>query len=393
MARKSKKSISQRWEVVEEFITLNFDLRFNSVECVYEYKKKGGGDEWRVLNENEVFREMNKNDIGFSLSSLRSLLQSEFVSYYNPISEYFKVINSDLLGLKKKIVGRDLVRELCKFIHVQDPLRLETQLRKMLVRVIACALNPGVVNKQAFIFVDENQNSGKTTFLRWLIPKSLAKYYTENMSRDKDGLIALGSNLLINLDELSIFSKYEINQLKSIMSAEVIKVRLPYAKSPVSMPRIASFIGSTNKTDFLQDETGNVRWICFELTKPFCFNYRDEISIDELWLYAYQLYLDGFDYQLTAAEQAENKLVNQRFRESTPELEMLISYFEPLSKEEGGEFMTSANITEYLLERTRLSLKPQIMGKALVQMGFPRGQPIDKTLGYGQKGYYVKKIK
>ena len=105
----------------------------------------------------------------------------------------------------------------------------------------------------------------------------------------------------------NIFSKYEINQLKSIMSAEVIKVRLPYAKTPISMPRIASFIGSTNKTDFLQDETGNVRWICFELTKPFYFNYRDDISIDELWLYAYQLYLNGFDYQLTAAEQTENK--------------------------------------------------------------------------------------
>jgi predicted P-loop ATPase len=393
MAKKSRKSISQRWEVVEEFITFNFDLRFNSVECVYEYKKKGGGDQWRILNENEVFRDMNKNDISFSLSSLRSLLQSEFVSYYNPILDYFTSINSDLLGIKKKIVGRDIVRELCQFIYVDDPKRLEIQFKKMIVRAIACALDPTVVNKQAFIFVDENQNSGKTTFLRWLVPKSLVKYYTENMSRDKDGLIALGSNLFINLDELSIFSKYEINQLKSIMSAEVIKLRLPYGKSTVSMPRIASFIGSTNKTDFLQDETGNVRWICFELTKPFDFDYKNKVNIDELWLYAYQLYISGFDYQLTTSEQAENTVSNQRFRESTPELEMLISYFEPLSRDEGGEFMTSANITDYILDRTKLTLKPQIMGKALVQMGFPRGQLISKTVGHGQRGYFVKKIK
>ena len=209
----------------------------------------------------------------------------------------------------------------------------------------------------------------------------------------KDGLIALGANLFINLDELSVFSKYEINHLKSIMSAEVIKVRLPYAKNPIYIPRIASFIGSTNKTDFLQDETGSVRWICFQLTAPFDFNYKQKINIDELWLYAYQLYIKGFDYQLSKSEIIDNEIANQKFRESTPELELLISQFETLSKENGGVFMTSTDITDYLLQYTKITLKPHLLGKALVQLCFPKGQLIDKTKGYGLKGYFVKKIK
>ena len=83
----------------------------------------------------------------------------------------------------------------------------------------------------------------------------------------KDGLIALTENFLINMDELSTMSRYEVNALKSMFSKDRIKVRLPFEKRATSLPRIASFIGSTNKTQFLNHETDSVRFINFEVVE------------------------------------------------------------------------------------------------------------------------------
>ena len=121
----------------------------------------------------------------------------------------------------------------------------------MLVRTIACALLDGVFNKQAFILVHEKQNSGKSTFCRWLCPDILKNYIAENISTDKDSHIALCENLLINMDELSTLGKSEINTLKSLFSKDTIKVRRPFEKKAISVARRASFIGSTNNSEFL----------------------------------------------------------------------------------------------------------------------------------------------
>lgn len=78
-------------------------------------------------------------------------------------------------------------------------------------------------------------------------------------------MIALIENFIINLDELATFSKVEIGQLKSVLSKSFVKERHPFERKAKKLPRRASFIGSTNMTEFLTDPTGNVRWIPFEV--------------------------------------------------------------------------------------------------------------------------------
>ena len=53
---------------------------------------------------------------------------------------------------------------------------------------------------------------------------------TKIISTDKDSLIAICENFIINLDELSTLTKIEINALKSIFSKDKVKVRLPYGR-------------------------------------------------------------------------------------------------------------------------------------------------------------------
>ena len=144
----------------------------------------------------------------------------------------------------------------------------------MLVRSIACALLEYVFNKQVFVLVGAGQNTGKSTFCRWLCPPFLSDYITEYINTDKDGLIVLATNFLINMDELATLSKTEINSLKSLISKDKINVRLPFARRTSVHPRRANFIGSTNNDEFLTDETGSVRWLCFEIEGTLNFDYK-----------------------------------------------------------------------------------------------------------------------
>ena len=206
-------------------------------------------------------------------------------------------------------------------------------LKKWMIRSIVCSHNSSYYNKQALILIGESQNTGKSSFMRFLCPPELSDYMAENISTDKDGLIALAENFLINMDELSTMSRYEVNTLKSMFSKDRIKVRLPFEKRATSLPRIASFIGSTNKTQFLNDETGSVRFINFEVDR-IDWDYARDMDINIAWSQAYQLWKTNFTYELSSAEIQENEQVNNQYKLSSPELELILKHFIPGTKDE-----------------------------------------------------------
>jgi len=248
------------------------------------------------------------------------------------------------------------------------------------------------LNKQAFILAHQKQNSGKSTFLRWLNPPILINYYTEEIGMGKDSLIALTTKFIINLDELSTLSKKDINELKSVMSKEVVNVRLPYAARDKLMRRRCSFVGSTNQSEFLSDETGNVRWVCFNI-KGINWDYKKDFDIDKIWSQAYHLFKNGFDYELSPNEIVENEIANQSFLVRTPEMELLQLYFFPATDNTiNSEFLTATEITNKLAVKVSGTIKlySRSVGKALKMLNFERTGQYDKTLKYTKKGYWVK---
>jgi predicted P-loop ATPase len=264
----------------------------------------------------------------------------------------------------------------------------------MFVRCIACALDDSVFNKQAFVFVHSEQNSGKSTFCRWLCPRKLKMYYTEHFKPDKDSLIALTENFIINLDELATLSKFEINSLKSSFSTDKTKVRAPYDRKAIMKVRRANFIGSTNKDEFLSDETGSVRFLCFELNDRINFNYEIEMNIDDVWRQAYALYKCGFKYQLTPDEIIENEIANQKYQIETAEMQLIPEKFLPASKDTPESLFLNASeiLKEVSIDNHFVKLTSQAIGKALKMLGFKQESKYNEKTGYTTKGYFVKKI-
>jgi predicted P-loop ATPase len=328
-----------------------------------------------------MFIKLQKDNINMSLNHLIALLKSDFVKEYNVFQDYFESLSS-------WDGETDYIQNLTGYLITKDPERLCNHFKKWLVRVVRNAIDNNYFNKQCFVLVSTKQNSGKSTFCRNLCPQQLSDYIVESIGTDKDSQIAITENFLINLDELSQAEKAEINAFKSMFSKDKVKARLTYDKRPTVHARRASFLGSTDRWEFLTDENGSVRWLCFDIER-INWSYMQEVDIDKVWAQAYYLLTKTkFVYELTIEEIKENDYINKRYQVSSPERDLLQRYFKPGTKEE-GEFMTATDIIEYISENTAIKVSSVQIGKELKFLGYERIQ--QRVNGFSVYGYSASK--
>jgi predicted P-loop ATPase len=356
-----------------KYLNSKYSLRYNTISLEFEIKRTSD-KQWSDLNLNSLFIELTQSGIDIPINKLEILVRSHLISQYNPISEYFENLED--------WDGEDHIKNLCSYVKTNDDNAFLYHMEKWFTRAVLCALEKEKINKHCLVLANTIQNSGKSTYLRFFIPRKLMNYLSEDIGLDKDSRIKLCKNLIINLDELSILAKADINSLKAFISKTHINERLPYARKAEYLERICSFVGSTNKTDFLTDESGSVRWIIFEVTEKINFNYSLEIDIDKVWSQAYfnAYKRKGFNPELTLADISENEKRNERFTQMTLEQEMVNKFFEPSDNLE--EFKTA---TEVMMDLSTqgIRLNHLKIGRALSSFKFPRVKhPQRQIYGY-----------
>lgn len=356
-----------------KYLNSKYSLRYNTISLEFEIKRTSD-KQWSDLNLNSLFIELTQSGIDIPINKLEILVRSHLISQYNPISEYFENLED--------WDGDDHIKNLCSYVKTNDDNAFLYHMEKWFTRAVLCALEKEKINKHCLVLANTIQNSGKSTYLRFFIPRKLMNYLSEDIGLDKDSRIKLCKNLIINLDELSILAKADINSLKAFISKTHINERLPYARKAEYLERICSFVGSTNKTDFLTDESGSVRWIIFEVTEKINFNYSMEINIDKVWSQAYfnAYKRKGFNPELTLADISENEKRNERFTQMTLEQEMVNKFFEPSDNLE--EFKTA---TEVMMDLSTqgIRLNHLKIGRALSSFKFPRVKhPQRQIYGY-----------
>ncbi len=369
-----------------KFLTAKYDFQTNVIINEVLAREKGQLHYYPV-NLNTLYIEAREAGFKTSVGEINTFLCSDYVPRINPFEDYFETSHH----LWQEAVHGDYIEKFAQYIKVDDQERFGIQFKKWLVRCVVCALNDDYFNKQALIFVQENQNSGKTTLTRFLIPDTLKDYQAENISVDKDSLIALCQNFGVIQDELSTLSKTEINAQKTLMSKSYIKVRHPYDRRPKMEPRRASIWGSTNKTEFLLDETGSVRWLCFSV-REIDWAYKSDIDINIVWSQAYQLYKSDFKYEMTVQEIQDNELSNSKYKTTTVEFELIQKFYSPGSKDHFDQFFTATDLCENLTIRTdgKLKVNPVEIGKALKFLGFTQTQKRGhEEQRFPVKGYYI----
>lgn len=385
--RKEKSEGNTIFHQAEDYLLSKYTFRFNAIKHVFEFSLIDDFN-YKEINENSLFVELNKSGIKISLNNLKALLKSDFCPRYNPIQYYFE-------NLKEWNENEpDYIAKLASFVKCEDQEAFAHHFKKWLVRAVKCSMVDGYFNKQALILVHAEHNSGKTTFMRFLCPPALSDYIAENINPEqKDSLIALATNFIINLDELKQLSRSDINIVKSWISLDKVNVRLPYESRAAVVQRVCSFVGSTNMGEFLQDETGSVRWLCFKI-KSIDHNYNNtitgkkEVNIDDVWSQAFSLFKSGFQAELTQEEVKQNEERNAQFNQLGAEFELLPNFIEPADSFT-GEFMTSTEVHNYMQSWSAIKLSSIMVGRAMAFHKIPKVKN-SQTQRYG---YFVRRIK
>ncbi|WP_432671830.1 VapE domain-containing protein [Flavobacterium sp. SM2513] len=364
--------------ITEDYLNENYEIRHNIISNEIEISKINAND-WTDLNENTLWIEMQKKSIKVPASTLEKILKSDFVPKFNPFIDYFK-------ALPTWDKATDYITQYADYVKLspdEDKEQYNYHFKKWCVRAVKCATIDNYFNKNAFVISDEGkgQNIGKTTWIRNLCPKALSNYIKDDLPKDeKDAKISLTQNFIVNLDELASLSRQEINTLKSLFSADKIKVRFPYDKKDSVVRRVANFIGSTNLSTFLHDETGSVRWLCF-VADTIDFSYKNNFDMDKLWGQAFTLSNDeNFDETITSADMSLNEMRNAKFQIQSPEKDLICRYLEIPKTVEETKILTSTEIQHYLAGfAPSIKLNNVTIGKALTSLKFEKKRSASTT--------------
>ena len=319
-----------------------------------------------------------------------SVIESDFVPDYNPFRYY-------LDHLTPWNGTDDYIMELSLSVNVKggvdDQLLFVEYLRKWLVAMVAGWVDDTVVNNVMLVLIGP-QGSYKTTWFNYLLPPELRGYtYTKaNGSRmGRDDLLVLAQYGLVCCEELDTMSSRELNQLKAAMTMPSIDERAAYAHFHEHRPHIASFCGTGNNVQFLSDETGNRRWLPFEIDS-ICSPRDEPFNYEGIYAQAYALYRQGFQFWFSQAEIQRLARHNEAFEAPHPEQELILEYLRKPGEGEQGVFLSVSNILQLVGSNPVLRLTANKIGRTMTALGFER-QRFGQERGYVVVLYSPEEIK
>ena len=177
---------------------------------------------------------------------------------FNPVQDYLESLawdHVDRIPMILEALGIDPDRQ-----------RLyATMVIKWLLQAVAVVYNDGLRATENVLTLVGAQGSGKTTFFRMLTPEEhRTDWFLEGHSinmKDKDSKRLATISWITELGEVDDMLKYDQTALKAFLSNTNDKYREPFAPKMTTRPRWTVFGATVNSMTFLQDQTGNRRWL------------------------------------------------------------------------------------------------------------------------------------
>ena len=214
-------------------------------------------------------------------------------------------------------------------------------------------------NSVAPLLVSSRQGLGKSTFCRLLMPDALKAYYTESydLSSPASAEAKLAACGLINLDEFDKLSASKMPLLKNLMQASALNIRKAYKRSASALPRIASFIGTSNREDLLVDRTGSRRFLCVSL--EHAIDCTTPVEYEQLYAQLKAELLSGERSWFNKEEEQAIQQHNALFYKHIPEEEVFRLCFRFATQEDHPQEVLTLSATQ-LFERMK-SAHPSVM--------------------------------
>ena len=360
-----KNSIRENIVNMMQLLESRYDFRYNTVMKFVEYMPKEKG--WYGFQpvdprvQKRMTLEVQLADIRVSIKDVRNFLESDYIKNYNPIDEY-------LFQCYDKWDGKDHIRALARTVPTANPywadwfytwfLGMVDQWRGYSHRQYGNSVAPLLISKQGY---------NKSTFCRRLLPPELQWGYSDNLilSEKRQVYQAMAQFMVINLDEFNQISP-QVQQgfLKNLIQLPTLKYKPPYGSHVMEFPRLASFIATSNMKDILSDPSGNRRFIGVELTGPIDVSVRP--NYQQLFAQALSALNNGEKSYFDAQQVKLIMKSNSQFEIIQPIDQYFLLYFELVEDEKEGDYLTAAEIFDYLKKQIGSSLKVNSL------MGFGR---------------------
>ncbi len=339
---------------LDEFMHRRYELRYNlmtnSPECrerdsfCFEFVPIDG----RKLNS--IVLNAHNEGIDLWNRDVERYVKSDRLSNYRPIEDY--------LARLPKWDGRDRIRPLMNRVRCDNPRWSAFSYRWFLSMVAhwqgrdtehGNSLSPLLIGGQGF---------RKSTFCKSLLPPELQTYYTDSIdfSKKRDAELSLTRFALINLDEFDQTNERHQAFLKYLLQTSVVSTRKPYGSQVETMKRYASFIGTSNHTDLLNDMSGSRRFLCIEVKRPI--DTSQPVEHEQLYAQAIAALDNGERYWLNYDEEQQLMGDNEQFRQRPLEEELFYRYFRPAEHASEGVKMTAGEIHEQLQRKSGSKLPP-----------------------------------
>ena len=284
---------------------------------------------------------------------IQRFVRSRRISEYHPFTAYFERL--------PEWDGTDRVSALARRVS-DDPVWVNGFHRWMLglsAQWMQFRPDTNRANSVAPLLVSSRQGLGKSTFCRLLMPDALKAYYTESydLGSPASAEARLAAYGLINLDEFDKLGASKMPLLKNLMQASALNIRKAYKRSASTLPRIASFIGTSNREDLLVDRTGSRRFLCVSL--EHAIDCTTSVEHEQLYAQLKAELLSGERSWFNKEEEQTIQRHNALFYKHVPEEEVFRLCFRFATEEDHPQEVLTLSATQ-LFERMK-SAHPSAM--------------------------------
>lgn len=253
---------------------------------------------WRAIKRPEPLKNVDLSGVRNYLESVYGVsgvtkiedsLNLEFEKYqYHPIRDYLNSLEWD---------GKERIKNLlADYFGVKRNLYTEEVLKKSLTAAVARVFEPGIKFDLVLVLVGDenrkNQGTGKSTFI-----SILGKEWFSDSFHTMEGQKAFESlqgAWLIEMAELSGLRKDKIEIAKHFITKQEDIYRPAYGRIVETFKRQCVFFATTNKKEFLKDQTGNRRFMPIDVNedqiKMNVWSGSLEKEVDQIWAEALDLY-------------------------------------------------------------------------------------------------------
>ena len=355
-------------EDLETYLFSNYNFRFNVLTEQTEYSLKNE-EVFHLVDQralNTFCMEARKKGINCWDKDVSRLLLSQQIADFHPFTQYVDSL--------PEWDGMDRVTELAK--RVSDASLWINGFHRWMLGMVAqwMGLEGQCANAVAPLLVSTEQGRCKSTFCSILLPEELQSFYIDkfditSVSGCEQKLSLFG---LINMDEFDRYSFRNMATLKNLMQLKKLTFRKSHRAYYSQLPRIASFIGTSNQKELLSDTTGSRRFLCVEVKKKIDCTLPD---YPQLYAQLKSELLAGERYWFSSEEEKEIQANNQAFYKHSPEQELFFKCFRIPSAEEEGIRLSSTEIFCRLQKRFPAAFRGRSvsnMGRMLLAMGVER---------------------